>query len=64
MSVHAHACWLWWHSGLGTHWAWVRGRGASCPHILKTQEEGGWVELSTSEQSAGYLKGLLSKDRK
>lgn len=51
-----------WHSGLGTHWAWVR-EGSLLPVHLKAQE-GGWVELSTSEQSARYLKGLLSKDRK
>lgn len=53
-----------WHSGPGACWAWVREGSLLPAHLKAQEEEGGWVELSTSEQSAGYLKGLLSKDTK
>lgn len=53
-----------WHSGPGTHWGWVREGSLLPAHLKAQEEEGGWVELSTSEQSAGYVKGLLSKDTK
>lgn len=51
MSVHAHACWLWLALGPGDPLGLGR-EGSLLPAHLKTQE-GGWVELSTSEQSAG-----------